>query len=118
IVPLPGVPSSVERGGDWTLQRLEREKPRPHAAAGAAAPASASSEDATVIQQTRIDALDITILEGGGDAVGRWAVEHGFQLTPDAPEVLDFYGARSPYFMAARFDAQAAKDRGQQSGDG
>src|SRR5437763_13889063 len=22
IVPLPGVPSNVERGGDWTLQRL------------------------------------------------------------------------------------------------
>src|SRR5438309_7116790 len=25
IVPLPGVPTNVERGGDWTLQRLERE---------------------------------------------------------------------------------------------
>src|SRR5436190_7785784 len=25
IVPLPGVPTTVERGGDWTLQRLERE---------------------------------------------------------------------------------------------
>src|SRR4051794_27662638 len=25
IIPLPGVPSKVERGGDWTLQRLERE---------------------------------------------------------------------------------------------
>src|SRR5438445_10605143 len=25
IVPLPGVPEKVERGGDWTLQRLERE---------------------------------------------------------------------------------------------
>ena len=25
IVPLPGVPTKVERGGDWTLQRLERE---------------------------------------------------------------------------------------------
>src|ERR1700755_1112756 len=24
-VPLPGVPTKVERGGDWTLQRLERE---------------------------------------------------------------------------------------------
>src|SRR3954451_2360704 len=28
IVPLPAVPTSVERGGDWTLQRLERETPR------------------------------------------------------------------------------------------
>src|SRR6478735_7887173 len=25
IIPLPGVPSNVERGGDWTLQRLVRE---------------------------------------------------------------------------------------------
>src|SRR6266852_6305298 len=25
LIPLPGVPSSVERGGAWTLQRLERE---------------------------------------------------------------------------------------------
>src|SRR5215211_950274 len=25
IVPLPDVPSDVERGGDWTLQRLVRE---------------------------------------------------------------------------------------------
>src|SRR5438105_14875076 len=25
IVPLPGIPTKVERGGDWTLQRLERE---------------------------------------------------------------------------------------------
>src|SRR5687767_1932152 len=25
IVPLPGIPSAVERGGDWTLQRLARE---------------------------------------------------------------------------------------------
>ena len=24
IVPLPGVPTNVERGGDWTLQRLDR----------------------------------------------------------------------------------------------
>src|SRR5262245_28270202 len=25
IIPLPGVPTLVERAGDWTLQRLERE---------------------------------------------------------------------------------------------
>src|SRR6478736_8510424 len=25
LVPLPGVPTNVERGGDWTLQRLVRE---------------------------------------------------------------------------------------------
>ena len=25
LTPLPGIPSSVEKGGDWTLQRLIRE---------------------------------------------------------------------------------------------
>src|SRR5215210_1067431 len=29
ITPLPGVPSNVERGGDWTLQRLIRETDPP-----------------------------------------------------------------------------------------
>src|SRR5262249_2514509 len=38
--------------------------------------------------------------------------------TPDSPEVLEFYAARSPVFMAARFDAGRAKALGQQSGDG
>src|SRR4051812_22317317 len=38
IIPLPGVPTDVTRGGDWTLQRLEREVAPPveFAAAGAA----------------------------------------------------------------------------------
>src|SRR5438309_6438065 len=29
IVPLPGIPTKVERGGDWTLQRLIRETDPP-----------------------------------------------------------------------------------------
>src|SRR5688500_3301634 len=68
--------------------------------------------------QVKIDALDITVLKGGGEAVGRWATEHGFRLPPDAPEILDFYAARSPIFMAAIFDADAAKAKGQNIGDG
>jgi hypothetical protein len=39
-------------------------------------------------------------------------------LPPDAPEVLDFYAARSPIFLAAVFDADAAAERGQAVGDG
>ena len=58
--------------------------------------------------KVRIDALDITVLRGGRDAVGQWATDHGFRLPPDAPEVLDFYAARSPIFLAAVFDADAA----------
>ena len=81
-------------------------------------PARPASAKAEVVYETRIDALDITILKGGGASVGDWAREHGFRLTPDAPEVLDFYARRSPIFMAARFDAAAARDRGQEQGDG
>jgi hypothetical protein len=119
IVPLPGVPTKVERGGDWTLQRLEREirPPVPETALPLAA-GSVLSDKAEVLQQTTVDALDITILRGGGDAVGKWAIDHGFLLTPDAPEVLDFYSQRSRIFMAARFDATRAQELGQQSGDG
>jgi hypothetical protein len=118
IVPLPGIPTSVERGGDWTLQRLVRETtPVPvFAADTVAAPSSAGG--AEVILETKVDALDITILKGGGADVGQWATEHGFRLPPDAPEVLDFYADRSPIFMAAAFDADAAKARGQAIGDG
>ena len=47
-----------------------------------------------------------------------WAAEHGFRLPPDAPEVLDFYAQRSPIFLAASFDADAAAERGQAIGDG
>jgi hypothetical protein len=114
IVPLPDVPTSVERGGDWTLQRLVRET-EPRLLFEAAA---ATAGDAEVLLQTRIDALDITILRGGGAEVGKWAADHGFRLPPDAPEVLDFYANRSPIFMAASFDADAARERGQQIGDG
>ena len=119
IVPLPGIPTKVERGGDWTLQRLQREtQPAPPLAAAAEGKLATDATSLEVILETRIDALDITVLKGGGTAVGDWAREHGFALTPDAPEVLDFYAKRSPIFMAARFDATAARESGQGIGDG
>src|SRR5262245_56212382 len=110
IVPLPGEPSKVERGGDWTLQRLVREVSPPIAFdfETASPKAAGRSNDVQVLQQTRIDSLDITILKGGGHAVARWAKGNGFALTKDTPDVLDFYSSRSPYFMAAKFDASAA----------
>jgi hypothetical protein len=118
IIPLPGIPSDVVRGGDWTLQRLVEEVQPPQAAVRAVALESADAAKADVIFETRIDALDITILKGGGDEVGRWALDNGFALPPDAPEILEFYASRSPIFMAARFDAAAAERLGQQKGDG
>jgi Uncharacterized protein conserved in bacteria (DUF2330) len=118
IIPLPGVPTKVIRGGDWTLQRLVQEtQPQVETRAFAGAALSAA-EDARVILKTEIDALDIVVLEGGGTAVGRWASDHGFFLPPDAPEVLDFYADRSPIFMAVRFDATRAAEQGLDAGDG
>jgi hypothetical protein len=119
LIPLPGVPDKVEKGGAWTLQRLIRETtPIPTAAPFAFKAADSVRSAAQVILEVRIDALDITVLKGGGPEVGQWATEHGFRLPPAAPEVLDFYANRSPIFLAAVFDADAAKARGQRIGDG
>ncbi len=119
IIPLPGVPTDVKRAGDWTLQRLVQEVTPVVQETNAFTAADASkSVEARVLLETTIDALDITILEGGGDSVGAWAKDNGFALTPDAPEVLDFYASRSPIFMAARFDPVKAARRDQQVGDG
>jgi hypothetical protein len=118
ITPLPGVPSTVEKGGDWTLQRLVRETSpvqRQAFDAFAAAPAASGAEE---LMKVKIDALDITVLKGGAADIGQWATQHGFRLPPDAPEVLAFYANRSPIFLAAAFDADAAQARGQQVGDG
>ncbi|MGH2718781.1 MAG: DUF2330 domain-containing protein [Actinomycetota bacterium] len=116
ITPLPAVPTSIEKGGDWTLQRLEAEtSPRPAfndvEAATAAAPAPAQ-----VLQQATIGALNITVLKGGGYAVGTWAKDNGFSLPPDAPALLDYYANRSQIFMAAKFNAEQAAALGQGTG--
>jgi hypothetical protein len=117
ITPLPGIPTAVEKGGDWTLQRLLLETAPPQLDFLAPA-AGAARESAEELMTVRIDALDLTVLRGGAAAIGQWAKEHDFRLPPDAPEVLDFYASRSPIFLAAAFDADAAAARGQQLGDG
>ena len=74
IIPLPDVPTDVVRGGDWTLQRLAREvAPTDEERAFSAADAATAAAGAEVLLETKIDALDITVLRGGGDEVGRWA---------------------------------------------
>jgi hypothetical protein len=120
IVPLPGVPEKVRKGGGWTLERLAIEVQPPvlaFASAEGAADAALPLR-AEVLEQKRIGALDVTILRGGGHAVGQWATENGFDLPPDSPEVLDFYADRSPIFMAAKFDATEAAQRGLEIGEG
>ena len=102
IIPLPGVPTSVSKGGSWTLQRLEREVNPPVVHAGLAfSAAAAQKRDAQVILQTKVDALDITVLKGGGPAVVAWVKTHGFAVSPDAPAALDFYRAAEPYLSGS-----------------
>src|SRR3954468_9943080 len=119
ITPLPGVPTKVIKGGDWTLQRLELEVNPPalegFAVTDAAVPAAGAAQ---VLMRTQVDALNITILKGGATAVGTWAREHGFFLPPDAPAVLDFYAQRSPIFMATKFNAKRAASQGLVNGEG
>ena len=117
IVPLPDVPTDVTRAGRWTLQRLVDEV-RPPVVLDGLAFAAAESRSATVIMEKRVSALDIAVLEGGGDQVGTWAKENGFSLPPDAPEVLDFYARRSPIFMAVRFNLERAEAKNLQVGEG
>jgi hypothetical protein len=117
IVPLPAVPTKIEKAGDWTLQRLVRETaPRLKAFDGGAQGLARAS--AEVLQEVKVDALDLTVLRGGGKAVGDWARDNGFGLTPDAPEMLDFYASRSQIFLAAVYDPTRVAERGQQLGDG
>jgi hypothetical protein len=119
IIPLPGVPTDVIKGGDWTLQRLILEtQPQPEARTAALFSADSAAGAAEVILEKKIDALDITVLKGGSVEVGNWAREHGYFLPPDAPEVLAFYAERSPIFLAARFNAERAANRGVQTGQG
>ena len=120
LIPLPGVPTKVERGGAWTLQRLVRETEpvRLSSRDSIALSAAGAPAKAEVLLEAKVDALDLTVLKGGGPSVAEWATEHGFRLSPDAPEVLDFYAARSPIFLAAVFDGNAAAARGQRLGDG
>jgi len=118
IIPLPGVPTKVEKGGDWTLQRLVRETQPLRETFQAAAGAATAADRAEVLLTAKVDALDLTVLRGGGAAVGSWAREHGFGLSPDAPAVLDFYAQRSPIFLASSFDPSRAAARGQRVGDG
>ncbi len=119
IVPLPAVPLKIEEGGAWTLQRLFRETHpvRSFAAFGAAddAPLAASAE---VLQQVKVEALNITVLRGSGQAVLDWCTSNGFDITGDTRAHLLGYAKGSPIFMAAKYDTAAARARGQLQGDG
>ena len=105
IIPLPASPRP-SGGGDWTLQRLARR---------AAPTGPRRRRRRAAPQRCRRAPTDTHRLarrhdpRGGGAAVADWACS-GADLTSDTPNVLDF-SRRSPYFMAAKFDATAAWSR-------
>jgi hypothetical protein len=118
IIPLPGEPSKIEKGGDWTLERLQLEvNPVLEASAFALATDSAARQVA-VLQRVKIEALDITVVKGGGREVAAWAGANGFDLTPDTPEVLGAYSDSGAIFALAKFDNEEAARRGFVEGQG
>ena len=118
IVPLPAVPLQIQEGGAWTLQRLVREThPQPLFVAAAGADAAVSST-AQVIQQVKVEALNITVLRGSGQAVLDWCSHNGFAVDGETRAHLLAYAVGSPIFMAVKYDTATAQARHQVSGDG
>lgn len=124
LVPLPAEPTTVEKAGAWTLQRLKREVQPPVDEQAGVALAADSAASAEVVATYEVEALDIAILKGGGDAVLDWAQHNGFDLDvgvdgiEDALEMLSFYAGRSPYFAAVRYDLERAEELERVEGDG
>src|SRR2546425_340656 len=119
IVPLPAVPIKIEEGGAWTLQRLFREThPQPVRFFAADNTATSAAAGVEVLQQVKIEALNITVLRGSGQAVLDWATKNGFFLNGDTRAHLLGYANGSPIFMAAKYDTAAARARHQIQGDG
>jgi len=117
IVPLPAVPLKIEEGGAWTLQRLNRET-HPFVHSPVAFEAAGTADSVQVLQQVKIEALNITVLRGSGQAVLDWASSNGFSVNDDTRSHLLIYAKGSPIFMAAKFDTAAARARHQIQGDG
>lgn len=117
IIPLPGVPTKIEKAGEWTLERLLREinPVEDFAAVAAAAPQARSVQ---VIKRVTVDALDIVVVKGGGRDVAAWAGRNGFDLTPDTPQVMQGYSSAGAIFALAKFDNKEAVKRGLSEGQG
>lgn len=120
IVPLPANPEKIEEGGGWTLQRLVREThPLPqNVFLEGDARAPQATAGAQVLQQVRVQALDITVVKGSGDEIVQWGRDNGFFIDQETEGHLLGYAKGSPFFMAAKYDTAAARARGQLQGDG
>jgi hypothetical protein len=120
IIPLPGVPTKIQKGGNWTLERLEGEigeGPLAFKKDGAIFP-EAVAASVHVLQQVKIDSLKVTVVRGGGPDVARWAEQNGFDLSPDAPSVFGAYSDAGAIFALARYDVADASRQGLIQGQG
>ncbi|HEV8192503.1 MAG TPA: DUF2330 domain-containing protein [Ktedonobacterales bacterium] len=118
IVPLPAVPTKIEEGGAWTLQRLQRETHPLPKGLFAAGVAEDTANSAQVLQQVQVEALDITVLKGSGQEVIEWCRQNTFVLDEETSAHLLRYAQGSPIFMAAKYNTERARARGQLQGDG
>jgi Uncharacterized protein conserved in bacteria (DUF2330) len=116
IVPLPAIPTSITEAGAWTLQRLEREFAPPVAFEGLALDSLAAP--AVVIEHVQVEALDVTVLKGSGQAVIDWCAHNGFLVSAEIKDHLLRYASSSPIFMAAKYNTSVALQRHQEAGDG
>jgi hypothetical protein len=80
--------------------------------------AGAAPTAAQVLQQVKVEALNITVLRGSGQAVLEWCAQNGFAVDGDTRAHLLAYAQGSPIFMAVKYDTAAAQARHQTSGDG
>ena len=119
IVPLPAVPTSITEAGRWTLQRLVQEfQPPEFKDIAVPAALSAAGAPAQVIEQVQVEALDVTVLKGSGQAVIDWCTHNGFLVSAEIQNHLLRYASTSPVFMAAKYNTSIALQRHQQAGDG
>jgi hypothetical protein len=119
IVPLPAVPTKVEEGGGWTLQRLNREThPQPPILALDFAAKGTAQSSVEVLQQVQVQALDITVLRGSGQGVLDWASQNGFAIDAETHAHILQYAKGSPVFMAAKYNAARAQKQRLLFGDG
>ncbi len=111
IIPLPAIPTEIRKGGDWTLERLEREAfPQPELQFATAGGSSAEAlGSVVVVKAVKIDSLDIKVVKGGGRDVAAWAREHGFDMTADTDDLLASYPAN--IFALAKFEKKEAAKR-------
>lgn len=120
LIPLPAIPEKIEKGGEWTLERLLREVAPPvqESAADAGTVAFSALRAVVVHKEVQVDALNIKVISGGATEIVQWAKDNGFGLDHDSDSMFAHYTKSKAVFAAAKFDSLLAKDQGLVEGQG